>query len=102
MCWEEKGETWRVLQEFNCSWKKGSCPQREIETGYFWGLHPPRPPLLLGYPLSTPLQRSHTIMFNPHPSLIAAHQSDSTTAQLTPIDSVKAYEIHALASFADK
>lgn len=57
---------------------EGSCPQREIETGYFWAW-PPCPSLTYNHVSSTPFT-------------ISAHPSQSTTAVLSCIVPIRAYE----------
>lgn len=92
-----KGKTWHVLQQFNYSWKRGHVHRERLKQAILGGCTP-RPHQLLS------LHPSSTFPYNyalSTPSTIAAHLTESTTAGLTPIVSVKAYEIHEPMSFAD-
>lgn len=66
---------------------EGSCPQREIETGYFWAW-PPCPSLTYNHVSSTPFT-------------ISAHPSQSTTAVLSCIVPIRAYEFMGLTYSTD-
>lgn len=58
-----KEKTWRVLQEFNYSWKRGHV-HRERNRLFLGGCTPTQLSSVL------PSSHSHTIMFYPHPSLL--------------------------------